>query len=62
MASAPAASHSAATSASGSSPRAQSASAAPRRAIRSAAARPIPLEAPVMTTTACSSGRGTADP
>src|SRR3954462_7382164 len=57
---APAAPHSAATAASGSAERAQSASEPPRRAIRSAAARPIPLEAPVTTTTACSSGRGTS--
>src|SRR3954462_8183055 len=57
---APAASHSPATAASGSAERAQSASEPPRRAIRSAAARPIPLEAPVTTTTACSSGRGTS--
>src|SRR3954468_19032417 len=57
---APAASHSPATAASGPGERAQSASEPPRRAIRSAAARPMPLEAPVTTTTACSSGRGTA--
>src|SRR3954449_4278715 len=57
--SAPAASHSPATAASGPGERAQSASEPPRLAIRSAAARPMPLEAPVTTTTACSSGRGT---
>src|SRR6476469_4488899 len=55
---APAASHWRATSRSGSRERPQSASEPPRREIRSAAARPIPLEAPVITTTACSSGTG----
>lgn len=49
-----------ATSSTASSERAQSAGEAPRRASRSAVARPIPLEAPVIATTASSTGRGIA--
>src|SRR4051794_4496678 len=59
---APTASHSAATARSGVSARAARTTQDPSRANRSAAARPIPLEAPVITTTQRARSRGTSLP